>query len=236
MKLYDELASWWPLISPAAEYREEAAFFGNLFRRATNVARPTLLELGSGTGNIASHLKRDFTLTLVEPSDAMLRVSRDGNPECEHIRGDMRSLRLGRTFDAVFVHDAIVYMTTLEDLTRAIESAYLHCRSGGLALFAPDVTRETFEPSTEHGGEDDDKRGVRWLSWSLDPDPTDTTYRDCYALILRDEDGTTRVEYEEHLNGLFSRAEWIAALEGAGFRAERREEPYGRDVFLAMKT
>ncbi|MBV9408332.1 MAG: class I SAM-dependent methyltransferase [Candidatus Eremiobacteraeota bacterium] len=201
----------------------------------TNATRPTLLELGSGTGNIASHLKRDFTLTLVEPSDAMLRVSRDGNPECEHVRGDMRSVRLGRTFDAVFVHDAIVYMTTHEDLARAIETAYLHCRSGGVALFIPDATRETFEPSIEHGGEDDDKRGVRWLSWSFDPDPTDTTYRDCYALILRDEDGTTRVEYEEHSNGLFSRAEWIAVLEGAGFRAERREEPYGRDVFLAMK-
>jgi hypothetical protein len=38
------------------------------------------------------------------------------DPECEHLQGDMRELRIDRTFDAVFVHDAIAYMTTEEDL------------------------------------------------------------------------------------------------------------------------
>ena len=32
-------------------------------------------------------------------------MSRSINPECEHVQGDMRTLRLGREFDAVFVHD-----------------------------------------------------------------------------------------------------------------------------------
>ncbi len=34
-------------------------------------------------------------------------TSRELNPDCEHVLGDMRTLRLGRTFDAVFVHDAV---------------------------------------------------------------------------------------------------------------------------------
>ena len=41
----------------------------------------------------------------------MLELSRTLNPDCEHLEGDMRTLRLGRTFDAVLIHDAVMYMT-----------------------------------------------------------------------------------------------------------------------------
>ena len=68
----------------------------------------TLLELGSGGGNNASHLKARFNCTLTDISPDMLALSRTLNPECEHLEGDMRTLRLGRTFDVVFIHDAIV--------------------------------------------------------------------------------------------------------------------------------
>ena len=46
----------------------------------------------------------------------MLALSATLNPECEHLEGDMRTLRLGRTFDVVFIHDAISYLTTEDDL------------------------------------------------------------------------------------------------------------------------
>ena len=47
-------------------------------------------------------------MTLVDLSDGMLAVSRQLNPECEHHLGDMRTVRLGRTFDAVWVTGRIV--------------------------------------------------------------------------------------------------------------------------------
>ena len=40
----------------------------------------------------------------------------------------------------------------LEDLRAAIETAHLHCRPGGAALFAPDHLRENYRPSTDCGG------------------------------------------------------------------------------------
>jgi SAM-dependent methyltransferase len=46
-----------------------------------------VLELGSGGGNNASHLKARFEMVVVEPSPAMLAVSRALNPECEHEHG-----------------------------------------------------------------------------------------------------------------------------------------------------
>ena len=61
----------------------------------------------------------------------MLEVSRELNPECEHICGDMREVRLGRQFGAVFVHDAVMYMTTERDLQKTIETAYVYCVPGG---------------------------------------------------------------------------------------------------------
>ena len=93
-------------------------------------------------------------MVLVEPSEGMRAVSRALNPECEHVGGDMRTARLGRQFDAVFVHDAVCYMTTESDLRLAIETAYMHCRPGGAALFAPDFVSENFTAATDHGGHD----------------------------------------------------------------------------------
>src|SRR5919109_3784210 len=120
MKLYGELAEWWPLFSSRAEYRSETSQFRRVMRRAIRPAPRTVLELGSGGGSSASYLKADFQMTLVDLSEAMLKVSRKLNPECEHVRGDIRRVRLGRTFDAVYVHDAICHMVSEKDLRAAI--------------------------------------------------------------------------------------------------------------------
>ena len=106
-RLYGELAEWWPTFQVPEEYREEAAFFARVLDKTCDPPLRTVLELGSGGGNNASHLKSRFAMTLVDISPHMLAVSRELNPECEHLEGDIRTLRLGRTFDAVFIHDAI---------------------------------------------------------------------------------------------------------------------------------
>jgi SAM-dependent methyltransferase len=239
--MYTELAAWWPLLSAPEEYVEEAEFFRRTLCDACPQPPRTFLELGSGGGNNASHLKQHFQLTLVDPAQGMLAVSRALNPECEHIEGDMRSLRLGREFDCVFIHDAIAYMTTESDLQRALETAYLHCAPGGAALFAPDYVRETFRQSTDHGGCDGNGRGLRFLEWTWDPDTSDTTYQVDYAYLLREADGSTHVEHDRHVEGLFARSDWLRLLEDVGFQPrvvpfEHSElEPGQYQVFLGVK-
>mgnify|MGYP000896348732 FL=1 len=221
LRMYEDLAEWWPLISPPADYAEEAALYTAALRAFG--ARPawTLLELGSGGGNNASHMKGGFELTLVDPAPGMLAHSRALNPECEHAEGDMRTVRLGRTFDRVFIHDAICYMTTEADLRLALETAFVHCRPGGAALFAPDHVRETFHEGTDDGGADDGRRALRYLEWTWDPDPNDTAYTVDYAYILRDHDGTASVIHDRHVEGLFPRATWLRLLAEVGFEAHR---------------
>lgn len=243
MKLYSDLATWWPLLSPPEEYAEEAAFYTQQLLAAGDQPARTLLELGSGGGNNASFMKKQFAMTLVDLSPGMQAWSRRLNPECEHLEGDMRTVRLGRLFDRVFIHDAIVYMTTLADLRKAIETAFVHCRPGGAVLLAPDHVRENFHPpQTDHGGEDGDGAAMRYLEWAWDPDPTDSTYTVDYAYLLREPDGSVRVEHDRHIEGIFARAEWLQAMTDAGFEARMVPcphsdlEPGSYEVFVGIRT
>jgi SAM-dependent methyltransferase len=241
-KMYEELASWWPLLSPPEDYAEEAAFYARTLEAACQQPIRTVLELGSGGGSNASHLKRRYEMVLVEPAAGMRAVSLALNPDCEHVDGDMRSVRLGREFDAVFIHDAVCYMTTETDLQAAIETACVHCKPGGVALFAPDFVRETFRPGADCGGSDDGPRGLRYLEWMWDPDSSDATYVVDYAYLLRTPDGAVCVEHDRHLEGLFARADWLRLLTEAGFQArvvplEHSEVEAGiHELFVATKT
>lgn len=227
--LYRDLACWWPLISPPEEYEEEAAFAAAVLTSASIPVRQ-VLELGSGGGHNAFHLKAAFAMTLVDLSEDMLDVSRRLNPECEHHAGDMRTARLGRSFDAVFLHDAVDYMVTEADLAQAMETAFVHCRPGGIAVFMPDLTRERFETSTDHGGSDGaDGRAARYLEWVWDPDPADTCSLAEYAFLLRDVDGSVRVVHETHRLGLFGRDDWLRLLADAGFDAGAVDEVTSED-------
>ena len=158
-------------------------------------------------------------MTLVDCSPGMLAMSRQLNPECEHIEGDMRTVRLGRQYDAVFVHDAICYMTSEADLRQAIETAFVHCKPGGVALFAPTtfarISRQ--EPNTagmmtareECAG----SRGsgipiptIRRISW--------TTPISCVSAT-----GRCASSYDRHVEGLFPRDTWLQLFKEVGFTA-----------------
>jgi len=235
-RLYGELAAWWPLLSPPSHYVEEVADLLPRLLAATDPPPRTLLELGCGGGSLACHLNRKLQLTLSDRSPEMLAVSRRVNPECEHVLGDMRSLRLGREFDLVLIHDAIMYATDLPAVRAALDTACAHCRPGGAAVVVPDCVRETFEPKTTTGGEDAaDGRGLRYLEWVWDPEPADSTYEAMFAFLLREASGVVHTESDRHVFGLFSRDEWRNVLQDAGFTPTSSIDPWGRDVFIGVK-
>lgn len=236
MRIYGELAHWWPLFSPPSHYVEEIDDILPTLMSAPDAPPRSLLELGCGGGSMAFHLKNHFQLTLTDVSPGMLDVSRAVNPECEHVQGDMRTLDLRRQFDLVMIHDAIAYMTDETSLRAAFKVAHRHCRRGGAVVILPDHVRETFEPQTSHGGEDaPDGRGMRYLEWTFDPDPHDTTCITAFAFLFREADGRTWSEHERHTFGLFPRASWLAWLRAEGFEATSRIDPWGRDIFTARK-
>jgi SAM-dependent methyltransferase len=239
-RLYGELAGWFHLLTAPEDYAEEAELYRRLLVEAGDGPVRSVLELGSGGGNNASHLKAHFELTLVDRSPEMLELSRSLNPECRHREADMRDVRLGERFDAVFLHDALAYLTNEEDVRAAAVTAYEHCRAGGAALFVPDYVRERFEPHTQHGGHDGPHRALRYLEWVWDPDPGDSTYLCDFAYLLRERDGVVSAVHDRHVCGVFPRATWLAVLEGAGFAAHAHavpadHEPAGAELFVGRR-
>jgi SAM-dependent methyltransferase len=217
VRLYRELAPWFHLLTHPSDYADEARHIVRLVEAASDGPPETLLELGSGGGNNASHLKARFACTLTDLSPEMLSLSRALNPECEHVEGDMRTLRLHRTFDAVLAHDALAYMTTEEDLGAAIATAAGHLRRGGVAVLIPDVTRESLVLRTSHAGHDGGGgRSLRYLEWLTDPDPEDSTYDADLVLALREREQPLRVVHDHHVRGVFPDAAWRRLIENAG--------------------
>ena len=216
-RLYTEIPDWWPVLSAPESYEEESRIFRHAFEAMSHVPIETLLELGSGGGHTASWLKAFWRLTLVDVAPGMLEVSRGLNPECEHVHGDMRDVRLERFFDAVLIHDAIAYMTTEGDLKAALATAFVHLKPGGVALFVPDDTEESYHESTKHGGYDVGDRAMRYLEWNHDPDPGDTTTTSTMVYVLKEEGRTIRVLEDEHVLGLFPQETWMRLLAEVGF-------------------
>jgi SAM-dependent methyltransferase len=238
-RMYTDFAGWWPLLSAPSGYAEEALFYAVTIDAVARRPIATVLELGSGGGNNASYLKGRYRMTLADRSPAMLAISSQLNPECDHLAGDMRDIRLGRRFDAVLIHDAIMYMTTESDLAAAIRTAAEHLEPGGVALLVPDDTAETYVPSTSSGGNDGEGRAMRYLQW--EHPAVGTTVRVTYILAMADGGGPVRVESDEHLVGVFTRDTWLRLIADAGLEARalpyvHSEFEHPRELFVGIRS
>lgn len=238
-RLYTTLAEWWPLFSPPEHYSEEAQLYYALLSEAIGRAPESLLELGSGCGPLAANLPAELAVTLVDYSPEMVAISRQQNPDRAHVCADMRSLSLGVTFDAVLLHDAVMYLTDRDSLRQAIAVMYAHCAPGGAVLLVPDSVADTFEEFATSGGWGSPSgRAMQMLEWHWDPDPEDDTIEVAFSLMLREADGTMHPEHEQHTMGLYSRALFWQLLEEAGFEPIAVEvtfdAPMG-ELFLARR-
>ena len=221
-RLYDDLAYLWPLMSPPEEYAEEASYWRMNLREGLGPGRHKILELGVGGGHNLSHLTSDFEATAVDASEKMLALSRKLNARVEHHRGDMRDVRLGRTFKAVLIGDAISHMLSENDLFAAFNTAALHLEAGGMLIITPDYFRESFhEPHTEHHTHSNDGMQLTYFEYAYDPDPGDTTIETLFTHVIR-EGARLRIEHDRFITGLFPKATWLRLMGKAGFMVEER--------------
>lgn len=232
--MYDRLAGWFHLLTPPADYVEEAAEARALLEAHVQGPLRSVLELGSGGGNLASHLSGSLEMTLVDPAPGMVELARSINPRARHLVGDMRTLRLEQRFDAVLVHDAITYMTTEADLRAALSTARHHLRPGGAAIFLPDWVLDTYEPQSECGGSDEEGRGLRYLEWDRAVAPDGHTVRTDYVIVLREGDEVT-VHHDVHTLGIFDRATWTRLLAEVGLEPHRVMTGEAHDAFIGRR-
>ena len=155
---------------------------------ATSTARSqTALELGSGGGNLASHLAARLRLTLTDVAPGMLDLSRRINPGVEHLAGrhahaapgaDVRCRHRPRRHH---VHDDRVRPSRGAANRRPSTCDRVappsSCRTGCW-------TRTARAPSTAVATRA--ARGLRYLEWDRDLRPGSTTVETDYIIVTRD--------------------------------------------------
>ncbi len=229
-RLYRDLAWTWPVVSPPEDYVGEAEEFRNLIEEQTRFRPETLLDLGCGGGHIDATLKRHFHVTGVDVSEAMMDLARRLNPEVRYVRGDMRTVRLGNTFDAVVIADSIGYMLTKDDLRAAFRTAFEHLRPGGVLVTYAESTRENFRPDmAEVTVRSRGDVTIAFVEYSYDPDPDDAVFDTTFVYLIRRGADVT-VEVDRHRNGLFPLEVWRRALRFSGFEVVEVSRGFGESL------
>jgi len=241
-RLYDDLAWIWPIMSPPEEYIVEADFFAALINKYSNSQAKTILNLGCGGGHLDRRLKEHYSITGIDKSIAMLELARSLNPEASYIHGDMRSVRLGKLFDVVLIHDSINYILYKEDLRMTFVTAWTHLAPGGLFLTVVEITPEKFtQNKVIHSSHERDGIEVTSIESYYDRNLNDTFYEIVFVYLIR-QNKKLRVEIDNHTCGIFPMPVWHQALKQAGFFEHKQEkfcvtEPDDAeyDVLVAIK-
>ena len=224
-RLYTDLSWIWPLLSPPEDYHEEAEVIIGEFQGLGLTAGRDLLHLGSGGGSLDWHLKSRFSVVGVELSEEMASHAATVNPEVEYWQGDMRSIRLGRMFDGILIHDAISYMTSVAALEDCFETAAAHLNPGGALVCLPEQLAEQFKQNRVRS-QTHERAGLSVTTVEVmhDPDPADTWFETTFAYFIR-QNGRLQVELDTHTLGVFPLATFARCASEAGFRVEAVQVP-----------
>lgn len=240
-RMYHEFAHLWCLFSHPSHYKKEASFWKeSLQKRLGSDKKHKLLELGVGGGNNLSHLTPYFDATAVDISPSMLDNSKKLNPSVRHLVGDMRTFEIDEIFDAVIIHDAISYMTTLRDLSKTFGVAWKHLRPGGVFMTSPDYVTETFV-DCDIGKHRSENEEITLCYSEFFHKIKDSMYEYLFTYYIKNKkSGRLSIEHDRHYCGLFSKASWIDALKSVGFSVELDEYPVHDDcrqswLFVGVK-
>jgi SAM-dependent methyltransferase len=215
------------------DYPAESDALHAIIQEASPGAR-TLLDVACGTGAHLEILRRWYEVEGVDLSPEMLEVARKRLPDVPLQVADMRTLDLGRKFDAVTcLFSAIGYVTDPVEMGSTIGRLADHVAPGGVLIVDGWVRPEDWGDDYRGGPDvasDDTTMVVRL---TLSRRTGSITEMDLHHLV-RDADGIDHF-VERHRLALVSTADYIAAFEAAGLRP--RVVPFmpSRDRVVGMK-
>lgn len=144
MGQFEVYAAFYDLLYQKKDYAGEAAYTDGLIRRYSRDVK-TLLDLGCGTGRHDECLASlGYDVLGVDLSEGMLRQARSKKSSLaeavasrlSYRNGDVRSLRLNQTFDAVIsLFHVMSYQRDDEELRAAFVSARTHLADSGIFVF-----------------------------------------------------------------------------------------------------
>ena len=134
-KLYTELAYLYDAIYQTfIDYDEEFVLYTNLLRP---YKVQSVLEIGCGSGHLAKRFSQPtWDYVGVDFSEQMLKIARQRCPAAHVEWGDMRSLTINRTFDAVLITArTISYIIHNQEVLSTFRSISNCLEKGGKLIF-----------------------------------------------------------------------------------------------------
>jgi SAM-dependent methyltransferase len=199
------------------DYPAEAAELRSIIQGANPNAR-TLLDVACGTGAHLAEMRRWYAVEGVDQSPAMLEVAQSRLPGVPLHVADMRTLDLGRPFDAVTcLFSSIGYLTDPAEMRSAVGRLAAHVAPGGVLILdgwlRPEAWHDDYrgEPEVSH----DDETMVVRLAFSRRSGSI--TELDMHHMV-RTNSG---IDYfsEAHRLALTPTADYVSAVESAGLTA-----------------
>jgi ubiquinone/menaquinone biosynthesis C-methylase UbiE len=145
---YDKIASWFDLARTRALI--EKPYLDYLARELKEGA--SVLDLGCGTGEPMLRYLAEWGYEVlgVDASVAMIDIARARFPDTRFEVGDMRELKLDRSFDAIIAWHSLFHLAP-GDQRAMFETFARHLHPGGLLMFTSGS--EAGEVWSENGGE-----------------------------------------------------------------------------------
>ena len=160
----------------------------------------------------------------------MLEKAKAAHPDIDYRKGDMRTIRLNRLFDAVAIPDSIDYMVSQADLQQAIQTAAVHLKTGGVLLVVG-KTEETFQNNNfAYVGEKNDVH-VTLLENNYINTFRPNTYEATLVYLIRQQ-GELTMYTDRHVLGLFPLATWNKVFSDAGLTLQRMNLDHLYDKYL----
>ncbi|GAC1313223.1 MAG: hypothetical protein NVSMB21_24320 [Vulcanimicrobiaceae bacterium] len=219
--MYTQTAAFYDTIQAARgkAYAREAAAVADAIRERTPAAA-TLLDVGCGTG---AHLEAfgalGFTCRGIDLDLKMVALARSRLPEVEIGPGDMATLALGTTFDAVVsLFGTTAYARTSGHLDDAVARMAAHLAPGGTLVVEPFLAFGAYRPGVVDAVFVDDP-DLKIARMSLSKQTGKIGILDYHYLVATLK-GVERY-FERHEVGLFDEAAYRTAFERAGLAFER---------------
>jgi len=116
------------------DYEEEFNFYNNLIQ---GYQCKTVLEIGSGTGNLSQRfLATNTTYFGLDYSESMLAIAQERNKKGIFLHGDMRDFKLEQPVDTILITGrSTSYLITNEDLHNTFQSIYKNLNKEGILIF-----------------------------------------------------------------------------------------------------
>jgi SAM-dependent methyltransferase len=217
------------------DYGAESAVLHDLIQSRSPGAR-SLLDVACGTGGHLRHLRRWYDVTGVDVDPAMVAEARVRLPQVPVLEADMRTLALGRSFDAaVCLFSSVGYLRSTEELTAAVGAMSRHLNPGGVLIVDGWVRPDAWISGgkTEVTVAASDTVHVVRMTRSRRQD--DRTSLEMHHLIAT-ADGIDYV-VDVHELTLFAPDDYEAAFSGSGLVVDTIDGPLaGRDRYVGRKA